>query len=194
VAHLDAGSKVARLAATGVVLLALASCTDAHPLAVTWEGAADLAPSFSAHDAGRQILMLDACDPESFNAAFGFEICTPVNRRGGIPFDTFIAQLQRHQRVEAWRFSPGVIRVPRTTTIRVVNAGGIPHNLVEVAEFGPGIVPELNELSGNPGEPVPECLGAPLVAPGDHVHMTFEPGDEKKYMCCIHPWMRAVSH
>lgn len=151
---------------------------------------------------GRPILMLDACDPASFNAAFGFSVCNPVHARAGIPFSTFIAQLEARGRVEAWRFAPDRIRVTRPTTFRVPNMGGIVHSFTEVAEFGGGFVPLLNQLSGNL-VPAPECVHpanpeAPnpsviLVPPGQHDHVTIAPGENKKFMCCIHPWMRATT-
>lgn len=167
---------------------------------VAWDAAST--PLLSHAAPGRQLVMFDACDPESFNAAFGFEVCTPVHRRAGITFETFIALLEQHQRVEAWRFAPDVIHVTQAVTMAVPNHGGIPHSFTEVDEFGGGFIPLLNALSGNP-EPAPECVhpadatrphpDVRLIAPGDHDEITFEPGETKKYMCCIHPWMRAVS-
>jgi hypothetical protein len=151
---------------------------------------------------GRRILMLDACDPPSFNEAFGFEVCNPIHARAGIPFSTFISQLELKQRVDAWRFTPEIITVTRTTSMEVINMGGIPHSFTEVEEFGGGFVPILNLLSGNL-TPAPECVHpmvptAPhpdvvLLGPGEHETHTFHPGTEKKYICCIHPWMRAVT-
>jgi hypothetical protein len=151
---------------------------------------------------GRRILMLDACDPPSFNEAFGFEVCNPIHARAGIPFSTFIGQLERKQRVAAWRFTPEIITVTRTTSMEVINMGGIPHSFTEVEEFGGGFVPILNLLSGNltlapecvhplnPTAPHPDVV---LLGPGEHETHTFHPGTEKKYICCIHPWMRAVT-
>jgi hypothetical protein len=155
--------------------------------AITAETHAGAAPA-------RTVTMLDACDPETFNEFFGFEVCTPTTPRRGIPFDIFVASLEQNQRVDAWRFAPDIIRVPRATTFRIVNRGGIVHSFTEVEEFGGGFVPLLNELSGNP-VPVPECDPADveLIAPGDHADLLIEPGAPKKYMCCIHPWMRAQS-
>jgi hypothetical protein len=176
----------------------LVGCSELPP--PTAPEAASLAPSFSV--GGPQILMLDACDPVSFNAVLGPGTCTRGNAQGGIPFSTFVSLLEKNGEVNAWRFAPDVIRVTRTVTFNVPNRGGIPHSFTEVAEFGGGFIPFLNFLSGNP-VPAPECVdpGNPfapnpnitLVAPGDHDHVTIEPGQAKKYMCCIHPWMRAVS-
>jgi hypothetical protein len=88
--------------------------------------------------------MLDACDPVSFNDAFGFEVCTPTTPRAGIAFSTLIALLEKHQRAEAWRISPDVIHVTRTVTMTLPNRGGIPHSFTEVEEFGGDFVPILN--------------------------------------------------
>src|SRR5690242_1018740 len=96
----------------------------------------------------RPITMMDACDPDTFNAAIGPGTCV---RPGGTPFDQFIAQLERNQRAGAWDFMPG-----ETTTVKVgqtlvaINRGGETHTFTEVKAFGGGIVPILNQLSGNP--------------------------------------------
>jgi hypothetical protein len=141
----------------------------------------------------RPILMLDQCDPDSFNAAIGPGTC--VNRNGGLAFDVFIALLQKHAQVPSWRFSPGTIHVPSEVSLPVENKGGEVHTFTEVAEFGGGIVPDLNALAGTP-VPAPECLtlaGGDFVPAGGQISHTFEPGASEKYQCCIHPWMRAVT-
>ncbi len=195
------------LPGAGAVALALFSlgCSEA-PIPTSTMDAAVGPPDAPLHQtmgSARQVLMLDACDPESFNEAFGFEVCTPTSPRAGIHFDTFISLLEKHQKVDVWRFSPGEIRVPRQTTLHLPNKGGIPHSFTEVEEFGGGFVPLLNQLSGNL-ELAPECVHpenpqAPhpdvrLIAPGDYDEVTVTPGDGTKYMCCIHPWMRATVH
>ena len=157
-----------------------------------------LAPAFSS--SARQIYMLDVCDPDSFNQAIGPGTC--INRNGGLTFDQFVAQLERHGTVGSWRFMPSVIHVPQTTTLAVPNRGGEAHTFTEVAQFGGGFIPFLNFLTGNL-VPAPECVDpanamAPnpnlvIVPAGGHDHVTLSPGQERKFMCCIHPWMRAVS-
>lgn len=146
-------------------------------------------PAFAV--VGRQILLLDECDPESFNAVIGAGTC--VNRNGGITFNVFIKLLEKHQTVPSWKFSPAVIHVSKEVTLPIVNIGGETHTFTEVAQFGGGIVPELNALSGNP-VPAPECLAlsfTDFIPAGGQATHTFEPGEHDKYMCCIHPWMRA---
>ena len=69
-----------------------------------------------------------------------------------------------------------------------------------MAEFGPGIVPELNELVfGVPGPPLPEfqSLGPDdFIAPGDRAKLRtgengLDPGVHR-FECAIHPWMQAT--
>ena len=77
------------------------------------------------------------------------------------------------------------------------NAGGEVHTFTEVEEFGGGLVPQLNELSGNVNIR-PECLNLKLeefIRPGHFTPADFpdEIGNEK-YQCCIHPWMRTTVH
>lgn len=145
-----------------------------------------------------QILMLDTCDPATFPPG----ACNPVHARSGMSFETFLQLLTQHQRVDSWRFSPEMIHVTRPVTFRVPNLGGVVHTITEVEEFGGGFRQNLNELSGNP-DPAPECVhpdnpnqpnpAVKLIAPGDHDEVTIAPGEAKKYQCCLHPWMRAVS-
>lgn len=188
----------------GSLAVLLISCSEApDPTAPpSVPQATALAASHAAQH--RQILMLDACDAATFNAVLGPGTCSPANpnRQGGMKFETFVSLLEQHQRVDAWRFAPDVIHVTRPTVFLLPNLGGIPHSLTEVEEFGGGFIPFLNFLSGNP-IPAPECVHpsnplAPhpdvdLIPGGQTGEITIQPGSEKKYMCCIHPWMRAIS-
>lgn len=192
--------RITPFAAIVVCTLAI-GCGEAEPPTAAALDDASAAPAFVT-GGGRQIVMLDACDPASFNEAFGFEVCTPPTGRAGIPFNTFIALLEKNQRVDAWRFAPDRIKIHRATTFALPNLGGIPHSFTEVAEFGGGFVDLLNVLSGNL-DPAPECVhptipGAPhpdvdLIPGGGTGEITIEPGAGRKYMCCIHPWMRATT-
>ena len=125
------------------------ACADTpSPAAPTAAGAADTGAS-AAVQTGRSILMLDNCDPDSFNAVLGPGTC--VNRNGGLSFEAFQAMFQRQQQVPSWRFSTSNIHVPTTVTLPIVNQGGEEHTFTEVAEFGGGLVPPLN--SGAPTRP-----------------------------------------
>jgi plastocyanin len=136
------------------------------------------------------ITMKDACEPESFGAA-------GVNclRNGGVLFDKLIGQLGKHGIMRAWHFAPSVVHAKVGQTLMAVNRGGEEHTFTEVEEFGGGIVPILNALSGNT-EVAPECLALAaddFIQPGgfDADDEVEEPGVEH-YQCCIHPWMRAT--
>ena len=138
----------------------------------------------------RLINMKDACEPESFGEA-GVDCL----RNGGMLFEKFINQLGTHGIMRAWHFAPSVVHAKVGQTLTAVNRGGEEHTFTEVEEFGGGIVPALNALSGNP-EAAPECLALEaddFIQPGgfDADDVVEEPGVEQ-YQCCIHPWMRAT--
>ena len=175
-------------AAVTAAPLVLAACGDTTPTTAPVAAPA-LVPE--AHGETRLVLMMDACDPASFNDAVGPGTCT---RAGGVRFDDFIRLLGRHQAVGAWRFAPATVHARVGEMLLAVNRGGEVHTFTQVAEFGGGIVPDLNQLSGTP-VPAPECLalaGGDFVPPGGiDTDEVGEAGTER-YMCCIHPWMRAV--
>lgn len=173
--------------------VALAACADSAGPTDPGPLAAD-APAFSLH--AHTVTMFDACDPVTFNA---FEPGICLNRQGGVTFEKFIEQLTRHQTIGSWFFSPRVIRVAAGTTVPAHNRGGETHTFTPVAEFGGGFIPILNTLTGNP-VPAPECIDlvqngpfSEFVPAGGSIDRTI-PAGETKWMCCLHPWMRAVSH
>src|SRR5882762_4905137 len=92
------------------------------------------------------------------------------------------------------------------------NLGGETHTFSKVAAFGGGFIAGLNALSGNP-IPRPECaivhrdgslspqpesaanvfVEAGLTEAGPTAGSSILPvGKASKFICCIHPWMRAV--
>lgn len=134
----------------------------------------------------RLVNIMDACDAESF-AAVG---CL---RNGGVNFDRFLELLGKHGIMSAWHFAPPVVHAKVGQALLAVNRGGEVHTFTEVEEFGGGIVPLLNQLSGNP-VPAPECLGLEaddFVPPGGTYSDEVEEAGTEIYQCCIHPWMRA---
>jgi plastocyanin len=145
--------------------------------------------SFSASSSDRGVSILDACDHASF-AAVG----VACSRNGGVKFDQFIAELTARGTVGAWHFAASNVNVFAGQTLDVTNRGGETHTFTEVKHFGGGIVPPLNQLSGNP-IPAPECLelgGADFIAPGDTHHESIDDAGTEMYQCCIHPWMRVI--
>lgn len=154
-------------------------------------------PDFARKTAGggdtRLVSMMDGCDRESFDAAVGAGTCA---RNGGVTFDHFLKLLGKHQSTGAWHFSPGTLNARVGQTLHATNKGGEVHTFTEVEEFGGGIIPALNALSGN-HVPAPECLAlaaGDFVPPGaSYTEEVEEPGTEL-YECCIHPWMRLTVH
>jgi hypothetical protein len=134
---------------------------------------------------------MDGCDPTTFNAVLGEGTCV---RNGGVEFTKFLELLGQHQKVGAWHNAPGTLNVRVGQTLLAVNQGGEAHTFTEVAAFGGGIVPLLNQLSGAP-VPAPECLA---LGPTDFVPAGGVTTDEVEgpgtefYQCCLHPWMRTT--
>jgi plastocyanin len=136
------------------------------------------------------VTMFDACDPETFNAAIGAGTCT---RSGGVQFDMFLEQLGRHHSIGAWHFAPPNVTMRVGQLLVATNRGGETHTFTEVEEFGGGIVPQLNELTGLTTI-APECgrlTASDFLAPGASSSEEEEEAGVEKYQCCIHPWMRA---
>jgi plastocyanin len=149
-------------------------------------------PAQSAAKSAAQhvVALFDACDPETFDAALGAGTCT---RSGGVRFATFLEQLGRHGSIGAWRFAPSEVTMQVGQMLVATNRGGETHTFTEVEEFGGGIVPQLNALTGL-ATIAPECG---QLEPGDFLGPdassmeTEEDAGVEKYQCCIHPWMRA---
>ncbi|HEX5832031.1 MAG TPA: hypothetical protein VFY16_13705 [Gemmatimonadaceae bacterium] len=166
----------------------LAACAD--PSRVTQPTSTE--PSLARASAStRPVIMFDACDPATFDAALGAGTCL---RSGGMSFSQFIEQLTRHQDVGAWHFAPPTMNVPEGATLLATNRGGEVHTFTEVDEFGGGIVPLLNELSGTP-DVAQECAAlsaGDFVPPGGTFTVAEEETGVELYQCCIHPWMRTT--
>ena len=99
----------------------------------------------------KTIIMRDACDPDSFNAALGPGHCI-AGHHGNTLFGDFLGELQTDQNAGAWRFNPmlnateGQFKLVRVdlnsgdqTTIE--NVGGETHTFTRVKNFGGGLRP-----------------------------------------------------
>jgi len=143
-------------------------------------------------DHEKTVTLMDACDPDTFNAppplGVGPGSCA---RRGGVRFANFIDELTRHHSVGAWHMAPGEVMIKLGDVLSAVNHGGEAHTFTEVDEFGGGFVQQINEIGGF-GATIPECnpQAVQLLHPGDSFHETTDEAGVEKYQCCIHPWMR----
>jgi plastocyanin len=161
-------------------------------IATTLAIALSVACSDSTSVTSTHVSIQDDCDPTSFNAALGVGACS---RPGSTTFAQFNSELSSTQQVAAWRFVPSNLTVKVGQRLTEMNNGGEVHTFTEVAQFGGGIVPALNQASGNTVE-APECqqlTATDMLAAG-----TTQTGDVETttgvdhYQCCIHPWMRAT--
>jgi len=142
--------------------------------------------------------LMDACDPETFNApppaGAGPGTC---ERNGGVTFQNFIEQLMRFGSIGAWHMAPPNSNLLVGQHFLAVNHGGETHTFTEVEEFGGGIVDALNNLAHTPVK-APECLALEdddFIKPGaTYQSDTEEESGDEKYQCCIHPWMRLTAH
>jgi len=140
------------------------------------------------------IRLQDNCNPATFNAGMGAGTCQHASTMLGLTLEDFIARLQAERSVAAWNIEPGTLPVEEGTTITLYNTGGETHTYTEVAEFGGGAIPLLNQLSGNLVV-APECVdgllyNASIVRSGEVAAHAFHGKGTWKYQCCIHPWMR----
>jgi hypothetical protein len=148
-------------------------------------------------DGPQTVQVRDDCDPATFNAGPpagpGLGPICDENFDGDTTFTEFIDEVTAEQSAEKWRFNPDKLDEPRTLVPR--NRGGETHTFTRVAAFGGGIIPLLNDLSGNP-KPAAECLDAAkfnasaIPAGGSLDPIAAKSGD--KFQCCIHPWMRTT--
>jgi plastocyanin len=141
-----------------------------------------------------RIELRDDCEPASFNAALGAGTCAHSSTAAGVTLSSFNAELQASGKVAAWQIKPATLTVSEGEVLPVVNTGGETHTYTEVDEFGGGVVPTLNQLSGNTTV-APECasqaeFNASAVPSGATTQHTFDERGTEKYQCCIHPWMR----
>lgn len=181
----------AALAVAGLVLAGLqVACADNSTPTTPTRSARAAAVRASARSSDHVVSILDACDGPTFAAND-----VSCARTSGLAFDQFIAQLSAQGSVGAWHFAPTNLTLQLGQSFSAMNRGGEVHTFTEVKQFGGGIVPALNQLSGNP-IPAPECLALSddaFIPPGmsSNSDTADEEGTEM-YQCCIHPWMRTV--
>ena len=141
----------------------------------------------------RTVQILDNCDGPTFNQAIGPGACA---RASGLPFGAFVDRLESGG-ARSWRFAPERVKVATGGTIKATNRGGEFHTFTEVANFGGGCIPDLNEALGLVA--VPECAGAPGifvttgVPPGASLTTAPLGAGTHRFQCLIHPWQRTTA-
>lgn len=141
-----------------------------------------------------QVVALDECDPTTFNAVQGPDYCKNVSAGYFTTFSDLLAGAEAGTPSPNWDFEPDTLKIKEGTIVSVVDQGGEPHTFTEVAEFGGGFIPPLNN-----GQPtVPECVGGfsrvavakTRILQGSTVQITGLSKGTHHFECCIHPWMR----
>jgi plastocyanin len=140
------------------------------------------------------VVVLDNCDPATFNMAFGPGTCVNVAGAQFVPLPTFLAALPGGH--PQWLFYPPTLTARREDTVRAVNQGGEIHTFTEVVDFGGGFIPALNNPPNSPA--VPECLtgfanisvASTRTIQGSSLLVTGLAEGLHRFQCCIHPWMQ----
>ena len=147
------------------------------------------------------IVAHDSCDPATFNAALQDpKACV---KEGRTTFTAFIAELQASRVARDWRFTPEDVQGRFGIDILGNNVGGEAHTFTPVKQFGGGVVPVLNQLSGNPVEAL-ECTqleeddtvpsGGKYMIEAEELAAVADGSGIARVQCCIHPWMRSEVH
>ncbi len=149
-----------------------------------------------------QVIALDECDPESFNAVLsesGGGFCHNVSL-AAFGYSTTLSDLltgaESGTPDPGWDFEPDKLEIEQGTILSVVDQGGEPHTFTEVKAFGNGFLPPLNP--GSSTSVIPECQGGfkniavarTRIVQGSHLDITRLSKGKHLFQCCIHPWMR----
>ena len=153
-----------------------------------------------------KVAMLDRCYPVTFAAGFGngtappgTSFCEPVrqHRRVVTYFDLLHSfDSTTHTADPAWRFSRTRIEAEVGDTIHATNLGGQFHSFTEVPAFGGGCNEYFTRWVGLDSLPgfranCPFYIGT-VQRPGQTTTIALISAGEHKFMCVIHPWMKAT--
>ncbi len=142
------------------------------------------------HHSDARILIRDDCD--AADPAWD-EVGGCTRKRGNVDTAEFDEELDSpladavigHQ---AWRNDPPYLVIKQGENVRIKNVGGRPHTFTEVADFGGGVVPPLNEGL----DFATECANLAVLPPGAKTKVSDLPAGNHRFLCCFHPWMRAL--
>lgn len=177
------------LAAAAAV--ACADSASSRSLAPTATASFSSGSGGSGSSKAQKLELRDDCDSTTFNANIGAGACI---HRGSTTFDRFIADLTKNRSVGAWKNNPDQFNAKPGTSIDVSNIGGETHTFTRVTNFGGGIVPLLNDLSGNTtvADGCADLNPATIVAAGGGFQTAALAAGTYRFQCCIHPWMRTT--
>jgi hypothetical protein len=157
---------------------------------------ATLAVAAPALADGGVVKVRDACDPASFNAGLGDGFCVREDGGPRVKLDDALATLAQRGSVPKWSFSRERVTLDRGEDLVVrFDRGGETHTFTEVAQFGPGCVPQINQLMGADGPPAADCA---LIMPTAVGPMNKEldvdglSAGVHRFQCLIHPWMKST--
>ena len=149
-----------------------------------------------------QVVALDECDPNTFNAVLsesGGGFCHNVSL-AALGYATTLSDLlmgaENNSPDPGWDFEPDQLTIKQGTIVSVVDQGGEPHTFTEVKAYGNGFLPPLNP--GSSTSVIPECQGGfkniavarTRVLQGSHLDIMGLSKGKHLFQCCIHPWMR----
>ncbi len=144
------------------------------------------------HSGNRHIAIRDDCDPTD-------PAWAPTGgcllKRGNVTVAEFNSELSSPLSLavvghQAWWNDPSYLEISRGKSVRVSNDGGRAHTFTEVAQFGGGKIP--NPALNKGLMTAPECPGSVNIAPGGKIDVSGLAVGNHRFMCCIHPWMRAL--
>ena len=93
----------------------LVACSDASRSTSPAVASRDFSARTEAGETNHIVSMHDACDPATFDAAL--QDPSACLRDGGVTFQEFVAQLQKHQQAGAWHFAQKVPSAPLLFTL-----------------------------------------------------------------------------
>jgi hypothetical protein len=191
---------IAVIAAATPAILLLAACGEQRtPTEATRAGTLPAAINADALPPGHSaaIVAHDACDPATFNAAFGPTTCL---KAGGTVLPDFVAQVSQNHSAKGWGLTPENATARFGVDILGNNVGGEVHTFTAVRQFGDGsIFGPLNQVLGDPVV-ANECLqldpddlvpsGGKYAIEAEKLASVVDGDGIARVQCCIHPWMR----
>lgn len=151
-------------------------------------------PTAVSSSGAETVKITDNCDPATFNLpppeGVGPGACVGD---GEVTISDFRAEFAATGQVEDWEFDPAGEQVDAGKAVRAENEGGETHTFTEVAAFGGGFVPPLNQFAGPTANECkfPAVASTIVPAGGTSKAVALSPGTHK-FQCCIHPWMHTT--